>query len=205
LSFAVYQFWVKLIFLIRREIFTKVKGNNFMSDEKLDLILTVVSGIKLKVDNLDTKVDSLDTKANNLDIKVDSLDTKVNNLDIKVDNLDTKVNNLDTKVNNLESQMQGVKTDVRELRSEFTDFKKQVIELFVSVQNRFAVLEKQMVAIGVELKAEIRTEVEAVGAKIDRLEKQILLDRTDTVENRMEIREIKQRLTQIENTIGLTI
>ena len=176
-----------------------------MSDEKLDLILTVVSGIKLKVDNLDTKVDSLDTKANNLDIKVDSLDTKVNNLDIKVDNLDTKVNNLDTKVNNLESQMQGVKTDVRELRSEFTDFKKQVIELFVSVQNRFAVLEKQMVAIGVELKAEIRTEVEAVGAKIDRLEKQILLDRTDTVENRMEIREIKQRLTQIENTIGLTI
>lgn len=148
-----------------------------MSDEKLDLILTVVSSIKLKVDNLDTKVD----------------------------NLDTKVNNLDTKVNNLESQMQGVKTDVRELRSEFTDFKKQVIESFVSVQNRFAILEKQMVAIGVELKAEIRTEIEAVGAKIDRLEKQILLDRTDTVENRMEIREIKQRLTQIENTIGLTV
>ncbi len=148
-----------------------------MSDEKLDLILTVVSEIKVKVDKLDTKVDKLETKVDKLETRFDGLETRFDRLETKVDNLD----------------------------SEFKDFKKQVIELFVSVQNRFAILEKQMVAIGVELKAEIRAEIEAVGAKIDRLEKQILLDRTDTVENRMEIREIKQRLTQIENTIGLTV
>lgn len=34
-----------------------------MSDEKLDLILTVVSGIKLKIDKLDTTADKSEIKA----------------------------------------------------------------------------------------------------------------------------------------------
>ncbi len=162
-----------------------------MSDEKLDLILNVVSDIKNRQEGLEKTVGKIVIKIDGLETRFDGLETRFDRLETKVDNLEIRFDNLETKVDNLDS--------------EFKDFKKQVIELFISVQNRFAILEKQMVAIGVEIKAEIRTEIEAVGAKIDRLEKQILLDRTDTVENRMEIREIKQRLTNIENTINLTV
>ena len=148
-----------------------------MSDEKLDLILSVVSDIKVRQEGLEKTVGGIVVQIGGLETRFDGLETRFDGLEIKVDKLDL----------------------------EFKDFKKQVIELFISLQSRFNILEKQMVAIGVELKAEIRTEVEAVSAKIDRLEKQILIDRTDTVENRIEIREIKQRLTQIENNIGLTV
>ncbi len=40
----------------------------------------------------------------------------------------------------------------RGFKAEFTDFKKQVAASFAAVQNRFTALEKQMVAIGVEVK-----------------------------------------------------
>ena len=111
-----------------------------MSDEKLDLILTVVSDIKLKVDNLD---------------------------------------------------------------SELKSFRKQVSESFTLVNNRFALSEKQMLAIGVELKAEIKQEIRAVGVKIERLEKQVIYDRSETLEMKDTLRELDDRMTKVENHIGL--
>ena len=153
-----------------------------MSDEKLDLILTVVSDIKLKVDRLDTKVDNLETRFDGLETRFDGLETRFDGLETRFDGLEIKVDNLD---------------------SEFKDFKRQVIESFVKVNNRFALLEKQMMAIGVELKAEIKHEIRAVGMRIDRLEKQIIYDRSETLENKASIQEIDDRLTKIENHIGI--
>lgn len=127
-----------------------------MSDEKLDLILTVVSGIKLKVDSLDSKVDKLETR-------------------------------FDT------------------FEAEFKKFRAQVIESFAAMQSRFAVLEKQMFAIGVEVKEEIKTEIKAVGENIDRLEKEILFARADSVDNRVKMRELETRLSRLENQVGLAV
>ncbi len=146
-----------------------------MSDEKLDLILTVVSDIKLKVDSLDTKVDKLETRFDGLETRFDGLETRFDGLETKVDNLD----------------------------SEFRSFKQQVIESFTNVNNRFSLLEKQMLAIGVELKAEIKQEIRAVGVKIERLEKQVIYDRSETLEMKDTLRELDDRMTKVENHIGL--
>ena len=146
-----------------------------MSDEKLDLILTVVSDIKLKVDKLDTKIDKLETRFDGLERRFDGLETRFDGLETKVDKLD----------------------------SEFRSFKHQVIESFTSVNNRFTLLEKQMIAIGVELKAEIKLEIRAVGVKIERLEKQVIYDRNETLEIKGAIREIEDRMTKVENHIGI--
>ena len=146
-----------------------------MNDEKLDLILTVVSDIKLKVDNLNTKVDNLETRFDGLETRFDGLETRFDGLETKVDNLD----------------------------AEFRSFKQQVIESFAAVNNRFALLEKQMIAIGVELKAEIKHEIRAVGVKIERLEKQVIYDRTETLEMKDTIRELDDRMTKVENHIGI--
>ena len=153
-----------------------------MSDEKLDLILTVVSDIKLKVGSLETKVGNLETRFDRLETKVDRLETRFDGLETRFDGLETKVDNLD---------------------SEFKSFKKEVIGSFAGVNNRFTLLEKQMLAIGVELKAEIKQEMKTVGAKIERLEKQVIYDRSETLENKTALREIDDRLTKIENHIGL--
>ena len=153
-----------------------------MSEEKLDLILTVVSDIKLKVDNLDAKVDKLETRFDGLETRFDGLETRFDGLETRFDGLETKVDNLD---------------------SEFRSFKRQVIESFVNVNNRFTLLEKQMVAIGVELKAEIKQEIKAVGVKIERLEKQVIYDRTETLEMKDTLRELDDRMTKIENHISV--
>jgi len=121
-----------------------------MSDEKLDLILTVVSDIKLKVDNLEVKVDKLETRFDTLETRFDGLEKRFDTLETRFDGLEVKVDNLD---------------------SEFRSFKHQVSESFINVNNRFTLIEKQMLAIGVELKAEIKQEIRAVGVKIERLEK----------------------------------
>ncbi len=146
-----------------------------MSDEKLDLILNVVSEIKLKVDNLDTKVERLETRFDGLETRFDGLETRFDGLETKVDNLD----------------------------SEFRSFKHQVSESFTSVNNRFTLLEKQMVAIGLELKAEIKQEIRSVGVKIERLEKQVIHDRNETLEIKGAIRELEDRMTKVENHISI--
>jgi len=122
-----------------------------MSDEKLDLILTVVSDIKLKVGSLETKVGNLETRFDRLETKVDRLETRFDGLETRFDGLETRFDGLETKVDNLDS--------------EFKSFKKEVIGSFAGVNNRFTLLEKQMLAIGVELKAEIKQEMKTVGLK----------------------------------------
>ena len=148
-----------------------------MSDEKLDLILEVVTDIKVRQENLEKTVGKIA-------VKVDGLETRFDGLETRFDGLETRFDGLD---------------------SEFKKFRRQVIEAFAKVQDRFTILEKQMVAIGIEIKEDIKREVETIGIRIDRLEKQIIFDRNDTLEHREEIRDIKKRLTQIENNLGLTV
>ena len=148
-----------------------------MSDEKLDLILEVVTDIKVRQENLEKTVGKIA---------------------VKVDGLETRFDGLETRFDGLETRFDG-------LESEFKKFRRQVIEAFAKVQDRFTILEKQMVAIGIEIKEDIKREVETIGIRIDRLEKQIIFDRNDTLEHREEIRDIKKRLTQIENNLGLTV
>ena len=155
-----------------------------MSDEKLDLILNVVSDIKVKVDKLETRFDGLETR-------FDGLETRFDDLETRFDGLDTRFDGLETKFDGLENQ--------------FKDFKKQVIESFAAVHSRFETLEKQMVAIGVEIKAEIKAEVEMIGKNLDRLEEETLHNRTDTLDNRRKIREVETRLTRLENHVGITV
>ena len=139
-----------------------------MSDEKLDLILSVVSDIKVRQEGLEKTVDGIV-------VQIAGLETRFDGLEAKVDNLD----------------------------SEFRSFKQQVSESFIFVNNRLTLLEKQMLAIGVEIKAEIKMEIRAVSAKIERLEKQVIYDRTETLEHKTELREIDDRLTKIENHIAI--
>ncbi len=87
--------------------------------------------------------------------------------------------------------------------SEFRSFKHQVSESFININNRFTLLEKQMLAIGVELKAEIKQEIRAVGVQIERLEKQVIYDRNETLEMKGAIRELEDRMTKIENHVGV--
>lgn len=195
-----------------------------MVDEKLDLILSVVFDIKLKVDNLETRFDRLEVKVDNLETRFDRLETKVDNLETRFDRLETKVDNLEarfdrleirfdrletkvdrleTKVDNLETRFDRLETKVDNLDSEFRSFKQQVSESFAYVNNRFTLLEKQMLAIGVELKAEIAREIQGVGVKVERLEKQVIYDRSETLEIKTSIRELDDRLTKVENHTGL--
>ncbi len=148
-----------------------------MSDKKLDLILEVVTDIK---------------------VRQESLEKTVGKIAVKVDGLETRFDGLETRFDGLETRFDG-------LESEFKKFRRQVIEAFAKVQDRFTILEKQMVAIGIEIKEDIKREVETIGIRIDRLEKQIIFDRNDTLEHREEIRDIKRRLTQIENNLDLTV
>lgn len=120
-----------------------------MSDEKLDLILTVVSDIKLKVDNLETRFDGLEF--------------------------------------------------------EFEGFKICVTDAMAVLQNRFNALERQMVAIGVEIKSAIKLEIGTVGKQIDRSEEEILLNRTERVSDRRKIKDFETRLTRLENHVGIAI
>ena len=133
-----------------------------MSDEKLDLILNVVTDIRGRQENLEKRFDGLETRFDGLEKKVDKIS------------------------------------------DEFTDFKRQTAASFAAVQNRFASLEKQMVAIGVEVKEEIKAEIKAVNENIDRLEQEILFARSDSVDTRVKVRGLEQRLSRLENHIGLS-
>ncbi|MDQ3088386.1 MAG: hypothetical protein M3Q78_07295 [Acidobacteriota bacterium] len=155
-----------------------------MSDKKLDLILEVVTDIK---------------------VRQESLEKTVGKIAVKVDGLETRFDGLETRFDGLETRFDGLETRFDGLESEFKKFRRQVIEAFAKVQDRFTILEKQMVAIGIEIKEDIKREVETIGIRIDRLEKQIIFDRNDTLEHREEIRDIKRRLTQIENNLDLTV
>ncbi len=139
------------------------------------------------------------------DKKLDLILEVVTDIKVRQENLEKTVGKIDVKVDGLETRFDGLETRFDGLESEFKKFRRQVIEAFAKVQDRFTILEKQMVAIGIEIKEDIKREVETIGIRIDRLEKQIIFDRNDTLEHREEIRDIKKRLTQIENNLGLTV
>ena len=139
------------------------------------------------------------------DKKLDLILEVVTDIKVRQENLEKTVGKIAVKVDGLETRFDGLETRFDGLESEFKKFRRQVIEAFAKVQDRFTILEKQMVAIGIEIKEDIKREVETIGIRIDRLEKQIIFDRNDTLEHREEIRDIKKRLTQIENNLGLTV
>jgi len=139
------------------------------------------------------------------DKKLDLILEVVTDIKVRQESLEKTVGKIAVKVDGLETRFDGLETRFDGLESEFKKFRRQVIEAFAKVQDRFTILEKQMVAIGIEIKEDIKREVETIGIRIDRLEKQIIFDRNDTLEHREEIRDIKRRLTQIENNLDLTV
>ena len=139
------------------------------------------------------------------DEKLDLILEVVTDIKVRQENLEKTVSEIAVKVNGLETRFDGLEKRFDGLESEFKKFRRQVIEAFSKVQDRFTILEKQMLAIGIEIKEDIKREVETIGIRIDRLEKQIIFDRNDTLEHREEIRDIKKRLSQIENNLGLTV
>lgn len=139
-----------------------------MSEEKLDLILTVVSELKGSVDKLDLRMDKLDSRMDGLEGKVDKLDSRMDNLE-----------------------------------KEFSDFKKQVIQSFKSLNGRIDILEKQMFAIGLELKEEIRREISNVRDEINRLENTIMLEQAEKLQDRVRVRELESRVAKLEEKFRL--
>lgn len=131
-----------------------------MSEEKLDLILNVVSEIKSKQDKLEIRFDGLETEFIGLNQKVDNLTV------------------------------------------ELKDFKTEVAKSLVTIHNRFGLIEKQMMAIGIEVKEEIKVEIRAVNRNIERLEKQILIYRDDSLDIREKVHQIEERLSQLEHQIS---
>lgn len=118
-----------------------------MSEEKLDLILTVVNEIKGRVDKLDSRMGKLE--------------------------------------------------------SDFKDFRKQVIEALSTLNNRIDILEKQLLAIGVELKEEIRREIGEVRDEINRLENTIMLEQAEKLQDRVRVRQLEMRVAKLEEKIIL--
>ena len=118
---------------------------------------------------------------------------------------DEKLDLILNVVTDIKTRQEGLEQKFDNLSNEFTDFKKQVAASFAAVQNRFTALEKQMVAIGVEVKEEIKVEIRNVNENIDRLEKEILFARSDSVDTRVKVRELEMRLTKLENHIGIAV
>jgi peptidoglycan hydrolase CwlO-like protein len=169
-----------------------------MSEEKLDLILTVVSELKGDVGKLDSKVNSLEKK---FDSKVDSLEKK---FDSKVDSLEKK---FDSKIDSLEkkfdSKISSLEKEIKDFRGEFKDFKKQVIEAIKQLNKRIDTLEKQMFAIGFELKEEIRREIKSVRADIEFIDRKLMIEQEENIKFKFKVTELEKRITKLEEQVKL--
>ena len=166
-----------------------------MSEEKLDLILTVVSDIKGRMGKLENEFGSFKIEVNT---RFDSLENELK--DVKGEFKDFKGEFKDFK-----GEFKDFKGEFNEFKGEFKDFKKQTIQAYKSLNGRIDILEKQMLAIGMELKDEIRHEIADVRKEISRLESKIMLEQAEKFENKSEqlkqevvVRELAERVKNIE-------
>lgn len=111
----------------------------------------------------------------------------VNHLGSRMDKLDSRMDNLDSRMDTLEKG--------------FVDFKNYVTKSFEAMNNRINLLEKQMSAMGFELKNEIKN----VREDIDRLENKIMLEQAEKIQDRVKVRQLEARVTKLEEQVGLAV
>jgi gas vesicle protein len=160
-----------------------------MNDEKLDLILTTVSGLNLKIDDLSQRVNKLEKQ--NVEFRKE----------IRQDISEFR-NEMRSEMSEFRNE---VRQDINELRSEVRQIGKKTHEEFVEIKKivkalsqRVNLIEKQIISIAMELKEEIKIEIQKITQKINILESDTLFARQDSLENRKHIIEIENRLLQVE-------
>jgi len=116
----------------------------------------------------------------------------VNHLGSRMDKLDSRMDKLDSRMDKLDSRMDT-------LEKGFVDFKNYVTKSFESMNNRINLLEKQISAMGFELKNEIKN----VREDIDRLENKIMLEQAEKIQDRVKVRQLEARVTKLEEQVRL--
>ncbi len=158
-----------------------------MNEEKLDLILTVVSGLKLQVEKMEKQ---------NVEFRSE----------IRQD-----MSEFRSEIRQDMSEFRNeVKQDVAELRSELRQTTKtlqaenaETRKMIKALNQRINLIEKQIIQISVEIKAEIKSEINKITEHIKILESETLYARRDGFNNRTQLHEIETRLFQIELKVGL--
>jgi wobble nucleotide-excising tRNase len=114
-----------------------------MSEQKLDAILQLVSAINKDLSEFkaetNERFDRLEAHAVNTDKKIDRLEAHAVNTDKKIDRLEAHAVNTDKKIDRLETY--AVNSDKK----------------FEILDKRTARIEKQGIAIGIELKEDVKT------------------------------------------------
>jgi chromosome segregation ATPase len=197
-----------------------------MSEEKLDVIIkqlgelqTSVGGINTRIDGLDARMGGLETKVSGLDARMGGLETKVSRLETQVSGLDARMGGLETQLSGLDARMGGLETQLSGLdarmgglekelsgldarmgglEKELSDFKKQVLKSLQTLQTRINTLEKQLFAIGFELKEDIKREIKDVREDILNLGNKVILQKADRIKDQVVVREIDLRVLQLE-------
>ena len=109
------------------------------------------------------------------------------------------VNHLGSRMDKLDSRMDKLDSRMDTLEKGFVDFKNYVTKSFESMNNRINLLEKQMSAMGFELKNEIKN----VREDIDRLENKIMLEQAEKIQDRVKVRQLEARVTKLEEQVRL--
>jgi chromosome segregation ATPase len=117
--------------------------------------------------------------------------------------LETQVSGLDSRMGGLETQVSGLDARMGNVEKELSDFKTQVVKSLQTLQTRINTLEKQLFAVGYELKEDIKREVKDVREDINSLENKIMLEQAEKLQDRVRVRELESRLSKLEEKFRL--
>jgi chromosome segregation ATPase len=126
------------------------------------------------------------------------LQTSVGGINTRIDGLDARMGGLETRMSGLETQVSGLDARIGGLEKELSDFKKQVLKSLQTLQTRINTLEKQLFAIGFELKEDIKREVKDVRDDILNLGNKVILQKADRIKDQVVVREIDLRVLKLE-------
>jgi predicted nucleic acid-binding Zn-ribbon protein len=128
--------------------------------------------------------------------KLDLILKQLGDLQISVGDLQTSVGGINTRIDGLDARMGKVE-------KELSDFKTQVVKSLQTLQTRINTLEKQLFAVGFELKEDIKREVRDVREDINSLENKIMLEQAEKLQDRVRVRELESRLSKLEEKFRL--
>jgi peptidoglycan hydrolase CwlO-like protein len=128
--------------------------------------------------------------------KLDLILKQLGDLQISVGDLQTSVGGINTRIDGLDARMGKVE-------KELSDFKTQVVKSLQTLQTRINTLEKQLFAVGFELKEDIKREVKDVREDINSLENKIMLEQAEKLQDRVRVRELESRLSKLEEKFRL--
>lgn len=135
--------------------------------------------------------------------KLDLILTVVSELKGSVGRIELRMDNLEVEFKDLKTEFKDLKTEVKDLKAEVKDFKKQVIQALKSLNSRIDTLEKQIFAIGVELKDEIRREIREVRDDIEFLEEKLMIEQKENIKYNLKVKKLEERVTKIEEKVKL--